>query len=392
MSVFAPEPNLGLVVKTLRGLDPPAQLSMDGTDDQWQIIRMAWATPSGVRRLLVRTNPDYWQRPAFDTQIEGMQHFFTRFAKGRSIDARIASLRELGFAVSISGDDDQPDPDVHGDDTGREIVRALAVALDGIVFSVASFLDADMRALLGPHPDPVAVAPAWMTDPPDAARVVRRCMVLAALGHRADLELDPSNDVTRQATHDRIRSWLDAVDARSAVEPEDAAIDLPLGSLDQATIADASSRLEGLGILAWALDLVELPTDDVLLGPGDVLPRLAYLDSERAARIVHAAELRPDEELTAVWNHQRFLHWRLREFALRPHAISFGDLGGDGWFRGFHAEEFRMIEGDLAIGDDPIHHADPELRSLVHDAARERHLASIWLLRGGRYALTDTAT
>ena len=392
MSVFAPAPNLGLVVKTLRGLDPPAQLSMDGTDEQWQIIRMAWATPAGVRRLLVRTNPDYWQRPAFDPQLEGMQHFFQRFGSGRSIDARIASLKELGFAVSIGGDDDQPDPDLHGEDAAREVVRALAVALDGIVFSVASFLDADMRALLGPHPDPLAVAPAWMADPPDAGRVARRCMVLAALGHRADLEVDPSSAVVRQATHDRIRAWLDAVDARSAIEPEDAAIDLPLGSLDPQAIEDASSRLEGLGMLAWALNLVDLPTDDVLLGPVDVLPRLAYLDPERASWIVSEAELRPDEELGVVLNHQRYLHWRLHEFAQRPISISFADVGGDGWFTGFIADEFRLLGGDLAIGDQPIHMADAELRAKVHAAARERHRASTWLLRGGRYAATDTST
>ena len=389
VSVFSPEPDLPRVVKALRELDPPAQLSMDGTDDAWQVIRMAWQPMSGeVRRLLVRTNPAYWARPAFDPQIAAMQTFFGRFGSARNTDARIQSLSLLGFAVSIGGDD-QPDPDLHGDDSARHVVHAIATALDGIVFSVASFLDANMRALLGPHPDPDAVVPSWMIDSPTAGRVARRCMLLAALGHRADLELDPSNPAARQATAERIRLWLDKVGAGDEIEPADAIIDEPVGALDETAITSATSRLEGLGMLAWSLQLVDLPTDDMLLGPPDVLPRLAYLDADRAARIVAGAVLRPDEELVAVWNHQRYLHWRLEQFKLRPEPIAFADQAKEGWFAHFQPEEFALVDGDLAIGGVPIHLADPELRERVHRAAYERHLASSWLLRGGTYDGTD---
>jgi len=392
VSVFSPEPDLARVVKVLRELDPPAQLSMDGPDDGWQIIRMAWQPPGApLRRLLVRTNPAYWTRPAFDPQIAAMQGFFSRFDTARNIDARIQSLSLLGFAVSIGGDD-QPDPDLHGDDSARVVVQAIASALDGIVFSVASFLDVNMRALLGPHPDPDAKVPSWMIDSPTAPRVARRCMLLAAVGHRADLEIDPSSHASRQATLDRIRLWLDKIGAREEMEPEDEIIELPLGALDEQAIAAASSRLEGLAMLAWSLQLVDLPTDDVLLGPPDVLPRLAYLDADRAAGIIVGAGLRPDVELVAVWNHQRYLHWRLQQFRLRPERIAFGAQARDGWFAHFQPEEFELLGGDLAIGGVPLELVDAERLHRVDAAAFERHLASSWLLRGGAFYTTDVAT
>ena len=130
--VYSPEPDLGAVLDVLRSTPGLLDLRADGPDDDWREIRLTIDDPNAVRRVLVRNDPSHWQRPGFDTQLAGMQQFLAR----NGVDARtgpmIESLSELGFAISLSGDDGQRHPYLHDDDpAGRMLVQLLMAKLAG---------------------------------------------------------------------------------------------------------------------------------------------------------------------------------------------------------------------------------------------------------------------
>ena len=74
-------------------------------------------------------------------------------------------------------------------------------------------------------------------------------------------------------------------------------------------------------------------------------------------------------------------------------AIDFVDFSRNCWFGTFDIERFRVVDGDLAIGERSISDAPDDELQRVSSTAVERHLAINWL-RGYSeiYSETDTST
>ena len=77
-----------------------------------------------------------------------------------------------------------------------------------------------------------------------------------------------------------------------------------------------------------------------------------------ARSILGGPALRDEAELERLREQMFAIHWRLREWRLRPRSIDFTDLARTAWFGPLDLGAARLVENDLAIGDAPVSRAD----------------------------------
>jgi hypothetical protein len=224
-------------------------------------------------------------------------------------------------------------------------------------------------------------------------RVARRALALAAVTARALLEQDdPSESWVGEAHRDTL-AWVEAVGIGDVLEPvEWTVLQRPPGTLDTRAQVDSTWRLEGLAVLAWVLGRFELPAYDQLVDAWELIHSLGFPDTDAACQLLAAPSLRPLAELAALRDQMFSLHWRLREYSLRPEAMDFGTFARDCWFGPLDISPFRLIDNDLALGDSAIHSAPRDVFQPALSAALERHIAINWLKDGGVYSETDVST
>src|SRR4029077_8937359 len=110
-----------------------------------------------------------------------------------------------------------------------------------------------------------AVEPEPETPPMDAKRVVRRALCLAAVAGRGLLELEKMPKDVAEAQQKRILNWTGELALEEELESKELKLlQQSVGNLDQQATVDAVWRLEGLGVLAWALNQFEVPAYDAL--------------------------------------------------------------------------------------------------------------------------------
>lgn len=383
--VYSPEPDLGAVMEVLRATPGLLDLHTDGPPDDWREVHLAIDDPNAVRRILVRNDPSHWQRPGFEAQLSGMQQHLARNGLDTRTGPMVESLDQLGFAISLQGDDRQRHPYLHDDDPAGRLTKAIAHRLDGLVFWVSGMFDADYRLLLGgPSQHPLAKPPAWMADPPTPTRVARRFLVLLALHLRSQLEYLDDPSIDREHERSRLLAWIETGGFADEFESHETSPDIPCGELEpEQAIADWW-RIEGAVVLAWALRLTPPPPD----APSDAAEELATIagwPEGVPAGLIEDASLQSNDDLRAVQNHQFFWHWRFVDQRINPRVLDFADLGRSSWFGNFEADEYRLVDGDLAVGDLPISRADPTVVAGYASAATERHIAIDWLRSGRAY-------
>ena len=166
----------------------------------------------------------------------------------------------------------------------------------------------------------------------------------------------------------------------------------PPGNLDERAQIEATWRLEGLSVLAWALGPFELPAYDQHVHPQALIRSLGFPDAEASRQLLAALSLRPPAEVEALRKQLLGLHWRLRDYTLRPQAMDFRAFARDCWFGPLDISPFRLIADDLALGDHAINDAPEDVLRSALSAAMERHKAINWLTVGGVYSQTDTST
>src|SRR5207302_5289868 len=93
-----------------------------------------------------------------------------------------------------------------------------------------------------------------------------------------------------------------------------------VGALPQQSTLDAGWRLEGLGVLAWALGKFELPAYDQLVDAGILLPAVGFLNLNQATALLASPCLRAREELRKMQDQCFALHWLLRR--LHPYQLT----------------------------------------------------------------------
>ena len=214
--------------------------------------------------------------------------------------------------------------------------------------------------------------------PPDAERVARRALVLAAVVCRGGVEGDAGND-DAESFRDGIIEWATSVGLVGEFEPAELALPrTPLGQLTERQRVDASWRVEGLAVLGWALQRCELPPYDIQ-ADGPAVGLALGFNEPRRETVLADPRLRPRDELTSLANHLFSLHWRLRQYSLDGAAIDFADVARRAWFGPLPIDRVRLREGDLELRGVPLFRAPEALWREAMSIARERQQAANWL-------------
>jgi hypothetical protein len=403
------------VLDVLRSL--ANSVEVEGSDDDW-----SQATVLGAKRLL-RSRPrlvfghsaEYYDGPDWPMQMSGMAGYFSRFPDVPLKPDILRAIASFRFSLSLP----ECELDIDSNDERLQWLYAVVRHLDGVIFTPSSLRDAAGRILIGAggESDPAAQLPRIPVkvlatvdisdavgdedddnndepEPPTVERVAARALVLAAVANRALLEQEAEEVEEAQEVAQRTVAWIEALGIGDEPEPDEwEVLQRRVGTLDRQQTINAMWRIEGLGVLAWALHRYELPPYDELVRARDLFEAVGLLDDEAAARLLSSPDLRPQEELAAMQTFLLMLHWRLRDFSIRPEPCDFVALSKKCWFGSFELDGYRILENDLALGDQPISRADRELVDTVQSLAMERHQAINWLLGYSPiYSETDTPT
>lgn len=390
-------------------------VTVDGPEDDWQ--QLVVLGPKKIlrrpARLVVGHDSEYYDGPNWSMQVTGMGNYFARFPDVPRKALILEAIRSFRFILAFP----EADLDIESGDERVAWVHAICRHLDGVIFTPSSLRDASGRILIAADgtSDPAAVLPAIPPSadaveepaednadeddgleptPPDAARVARRALVLAAVANRGLIENERGSFEQPDEIRELMLQWIDAAGIADELEPEEwKVLQRPVGSLDPRSMTNATWRLEGLAILLWALGRHTPPPYDELVVPGELFDA-AHLGDEVAAReFIPEAKLRPAEEIRALATHLLMVHWRLRDFSLRPAPMDFVAFSKKSWIGEFDLTPFRIEKNDLALRGRPIAEADPEVLSTCQSSAMERHLAINWLSGYSRiYSDTDTST
>ena len=236
-----------------------------------------------------------------------------------------------------------------------------------------------------------AIAPMWFPhwlarflllghvhpEPPLARKVAARALVLAAVAARGDLE--------RQ--HDQTDwhlplAWLKGVGGAAALEARERTfLKSAAGRAEEKVVAAASWRREGLAVLAWALERFELPAYDSPVVPPDAAHlSVGFQDPLIARALLTRGELRPRGEIDRLAAQLTVVSWRFQQFAIMPGPMDLvAHLRGLSTFKDTWLEGLRIMDGDLAIGAQPLAQASAEAVQLCRSIAIERQIAAYWL-------------
>lgn len=398
------------VLELLRKIDPKLQCDGAGSDWTEATIRIARGLLKKPLKLTIRHHADYYDGEGWPSQRAGMQGYFSRFPLGDRMPQIMRLIGSFEFALATSF---EPDLDESGyaeeeDDPRMKVVQEIARHLDAAIYRPSGLYDASGLALASADgsydsdavfpaipPQPEAIEePDTERVPPSADRVARRTLALAAVSARALLEQEDRNDPNVEDTRKRIIEWIQSIGIDEELEPDEwKVIQRPLGRLSQQEAINATWRLEGLGVLAWALNRQELLPIDELVQPNKLLPSVGLLHVDRANALLAEPALRAPEELQQLADRMFALHWRIRNYSLKPEAMNFREFAKTAWFGPLDITGLRLIGDDLALGDHPIHEAPREAVGTASSAAMERHQASNWLVgEHPVYSDVDTPT
>lgn len=406
---------------------------IDGPDGAW---RNAVVT-LGAGAVTFTHDPNYHAEPNWSVQMNGMAGYFSRFPATERKDRALMLMTTFKFSLGLLFD---PEDD-EDNDSRLDIVYAVAELLDGILFTPSALRDARGRVLYGAggeEEDPDAVWPRVIAEVnlgnaasptplsaetlahrPTPARVARRALALTAVTARAileqggvnlGLERPKWNPVTwvrhmvagRAEQHQKLLQWAQLVGIHDEFEPDEwEALQRLPGRLNPPQQIRTTWRLEGLGVLAWALGKFELPPHDQLVECHSLWRGIGIFDIAACKVLMSNSRLRPLAELQALRRRLLAINWRLTDFYVRPTGIdfvrfteeSFGNYDRTAWFRSEEVAELPLVEGDLCIRGVRIDRASAEDFSLARSIAHERYLAANWLCEGpAMYSATDVST
>ncbi len=146
-----------------------------------------------------------------------------------------------------------------------------------------------------------------MTERPSARDTADRALVLYALVRRAAIEVIVTEveDPVRQAQAEKARReterWLERESLTDAITPvERALFDAPTAAWTPEAIADGLWRKEALGVLVWALRLLDrMPAIDAEFVVEDLNAAIEGAGSVSSFRA--AARLRDPSEIETAW-------------------------------------------------------------------------------------------
>jgi hypothetical protein len=222
----------------------------------------------------------------------------------------------------------------------------------------------------------------YRVKPVSANRVARRALILAALVCRGSIESGAGRGEA-ESLHTGILDWITRLGLEKELEPgEQQLLHTPLGKLRPKEVIEATWSVEGLGVLAWALGLCDLPRHDEKVDPYAITDSLYFL-SDDAAELIGSARLRSTAELKAYREVVYAIHCRLREFIRGRQGKDFAAWVEKAWFDLLKIDAAHLIvHGDLGIDDKEISEADEERVQTCEWITFQRHRAIVWVLGG----------
>lgn len=215
--------------------------------------------------------------------------------------------------------------------------------------------------------------------PPTAQRVARRAAVLASCACRANLEDDPDKSRSRQ-THADLIEWIAEVGVRDEFETTEwKAMMVDLGELPLQMKISLWWRSEGAVSLAWALKLIELPPHDRYVDISSLGSAIGLLNDD-ARHFLESPILRSRGELEWFADLTLAIHWRLREYKLRPHPLDFITFARQCQWASMPIDDLEIVERDLALRGRPISQVPYHVFGECLSIAQERHQAANWLI------------
>jgi hypothetical protein len=421
MTLFARIADPAGVAGLLRERVPTVEI--DGQDGGWSNAVVTF----GTRKLTFTHDPAYYAEPNWSVQMNGMHDYFARFPETDRKDRALMLTTTFTFSLGLLFDPDY-DPE---DDPRLDVVFAVAEFLDGVLFTPSAFRDARGRILYGAGgedaEDPEAVwprviaavkfgnaaAPKPSTDEPPTprptpARVARRALALTAVTARAILEqggvnlglgAPKRNPLTwvrhmlagQQSQYQNLLTCVKLLGIDDEFEPDEwQVLQRSPGRLDQEQQIHSTWRLEGLGILAWALGRFDIPPHDQLVECHSLWHSLGMLDVGACKGLLVNAVMRPLPEIQALRRRLLAINWRLTNYYVRPTAIdfvsftetSFAGFDRTAWFSPQEILGLPLVDGDLAIQGTRLDRATQDTFHRTRSIAHERHVAVNWLLEG----------
>lgn len=216
--------------------------------------------------------------------------------------------------------------------------------------------------------------------PKTAAQVARRSLILSAVICRCSLESGAA-DPDAKSVHLRVLDWLTALNLWEEAEPSEAAmLCAPLGALDAGVVLQSGWYVEGLAVLAWALNLTGFPKHDEQADIYAVADAVWFLD-KKAAEVIATAKLRSPSELDACRELLYAIHARLRQYARNRVLSDFTQWMEKAWLDALGLIPADLTaQNDLAIDGKPISQTAEERLREVTSIMHERHRAIIWLM------------
>jgi len=429
ITIFGPRVDPAGVLQLVRSRFD--NVEVDGTDEAWTQLTVTFPKRrfwQKAQTLVLSHDPDYYAGPGWPTQVTGMGNFVGSFATSPPLGAARDVIARLRFALAVRSDVDMQ---ADRNDPKLELLFAICDHLDGFFFSPSTLRDAHGRVIVDAAGDwnpnavlpkvdgltPVVPEPApdaasrgidqepsedepshededeWEPQPPSAEQVARRALVLAAVSARALVEMggEPEQVETFRQT---LLDWVETLELGPELEQwERDVLDTPAGGFDAQTHVNAMWRVEGLTVLAWALHRYDMPHYDQLTDPQDLHARVGLMDVDAARDFLATATLRPPAALDYLRTHYLMVHWRLRDYMLRPAPVDFVEMSKGCWFGTFELTNFTIVDNDMALGELPITACDPDVIGTANSIAMERHLACNWLNDArDLYSNTDTST
>lgn len=408
------------VVERLRELCP--EVVVEGPDENWSRVEIPLLIEGVDSTLTFTHSAEYYSEPNWSRQMEGMRGYFSRFPASENRRKVLGLTTTFCFSLGTLF---EPDFDPSGD-VRLDIVFNIAEMLDGVLFTPSGLRDANGRILLSfdeDEHDPEAEWPQVLLsvsqadfvslvegfdgdesreeddrdqeeqEPPTSARIARRAIALCAVTMRAMLEQD-ATDPDAQETYREMLQWLKNSGVEDELEPDEwEVVQRPLGKLDSQSHINATWRLEGLCMLAWALGKFEMPPHDQMVDVNELWGSIGLLDDQLTRELLERPVLRSMDELRATQEKSFALHWRLRNYGLTPEVMDFQEFAATCWFGPLSIEGVNLVDGDLGLMGKRIDEATEDELSLASSIALERHMAINWLCDGPElYSEADVST
>jgi len=222
---------------------------------------------------------------------------------------------------------------------------------------------------------------AWKPAPPSPQRAAARAIVLAAVQARTFVEQHLEQLTNPEKTRADLLAMLQSLGIAGELErPERDFLKTRIGRADKALVANASWRVEGLAVLAWALNRFTLPPYDEAVVPIPVQDSVGFANPDLARELLASGGFRPSSEMDRFAIHATLVTWRLRTFRMYPGPWDFvGHLRKQSSFKETWLEDLRIVDGDLAIGAQAIFNAPAEEVERCERMAVERQIAAYWL-------------